>query len=552
MAESEKNQGNVSPGGTEYHSPVSSHEDLGMEGWEEERTNADQETERLQGARPKDLPTEPPPGSMTEVQFQQRNVGIGGPSSHLRDFAGGVETQRLGHWPPVRNIPPPAGVMPHTYGSMWDAPGQQGQNVNVNGHPPWVMTSTPMGVPGQYPVVPGQYPMVPSEQNVTIGRQVVTDLTRMVERLTTLLADPRRVGVNSVESLCDRRNRARDDQARGREEPSTGTMADEPQAYVLGSPTEEPPVRGSSRRDTAAPADRMRALGKKYQEPDKFLGEFGTWDVFRDDWQRVCCWNEWTEEVARESLLIHVKGSAKSFLMTVPDLARKTHQEILGILEERYGFRRTYDEERRLLERRRKAPQETFHKLQQDILNMTSRVYRDANDAYRTRAARDHFIKALPKNIQPFVAASRPDSIQEAVEAASATCLVLDPDQLGNLHQEEQPTRRVRLTDSYPVEESEDDALEDTVTLRVRMEDMVCRRCGKKGHFARMCSQPATCYNCEEQGHIKPDCPYELRPLDSRNRPTGPLVRKGERNTSKMSGNEVRSQPMVRAGIDRN
>jgi hypothetical protein len=185
----------------------------------------------------------------------------------------------------------------------------------------------------------------------------------------------------------------------------------------------------------------MRALGKKYQEPDTFVGDFGTWDIFRDDWERVCRCNEWTEEVARESLLIHVKGSAKSFLMTVPDLARKTHKELLNLLEERYGFKRTYDEERRLLERRRKAPQETFHKLQQDILNMTSRVYRDANDAYRTRAARDHFLKALPKNIQPYVAAGRPGTIQEAVEAASAICLVMDPDQLGNLSLEEQTTK---------------------------------------------------------------------------------------------------------------
>jgi hypothetical protein len=96
---------------------------------------------------------------------------------------------------------------------------------------------------------------------------------------------------------------------------------------------------------------------------------------------------------------------------------------------------------------------------------MSSRVYQDANDAYQTQTARDHSIKALPKNIQPFVAASRPESIQEAVEAASATCLVLDPYQLGNLHQEEQPIGRVRLTEFQQPDEIDEEALEETITL---------------------------------------------------------------------------------------
>jgi hypothetical protein len=110
----------------------------------------------------------------------------------------------------------------------------------------------------------------------------------MVERLNTLLAEPRRIGVESVESLCDRCNQARNDQARGHEEGAARGSTRGSQDYLLGIPTEEPPPRGPSRREPAATVDRMKALGKKYQEPNRFLGDFGTWDVFKDDWLRVC------------------------------------------------------------------------------------------------------------------------------------------------------------------------------------------------------------------------------------------------------------------------
>jgi hypothetical protein len=80
---------------------------------------------------------------------------------------------------------------------------------------------------------------------------------------------------------------------------------------------------------------------------------------------------------------------------------------------------------------------------------------------------------------------------------------------------------------------------DETSVLCVKMEDVECRKCGKKGHFGRLCPLTVQCYNCEEIGHIKPDCLYEIRPLDAKNRPYGPLVK---RTTPKPSGNDDRSQ----------
>jgi 6-phosphogluconolactonase/glucosamine-6-phosphate isomerase/deaminase len=39
------------------------------------------------------------------------------------------------------------------------------------------------------------------------------------------------------------------------------------------------------------------------------------------------------------------------------------------------------------------------------------------------------------------------------------------------------------------------DVVEDTSVLRVKMEDIICRKCGKKGHFAGLFPLTAQCYN---------------------------------------------------------
>jgi hypothetical protein len=94
-------------------------------------------------------------------------------------------------------------------------------------------------------------------------------------------------------------------------------------------------------------------------------------------------------------------------------------------------MKRTYDEETRILEHRKKQPTETYDALQQDILNMVGCVYADANDAFRVREARDCFLRALPAHIQAAVAGGCPENIQEATRAVSMISKWVDPKQLG-------------------------------------------------------------------------------------------------------------------------
>jgi hypothetical protein len=115
---------------------------------------------------------------------------------------------------------------------------------------------------------------------------------------------------------------------KGGEQQSTGAST----TYVLGTPTEEPPQEGG-RRDGLTPGDKMRLEGKKYYEPEKFTGEFGTWTSWRMDWEETVKWNEWSSETACRALWLFVKGNAKTYLATVSGLDEKTHKQILDALE---------------------------------------------------------------------------------------------------------------------------------------------------------------------------------------------------------------------------
>ena len=109
--------------------------------------------------------------------------------------------------------------------------------------------------------------------------------------------------------------------------------------YQLGTPV-------NSLGGAISPADKMKMLGKRYQTPDNFNGGFGEWDTYRDYWHRLVEWNEWPADIARQALLMHVKGDALTYLLNLPDYHVMTHNELIAALEERYGAARIQSEEK--------------------------------------------------------------------------------------------------------------------------------------------------------------------------------------------------------------
>ena len=52
--------------------------------------------------------------------------------------------------------------------------------------------------------------------------------------------------------------------------------------------------------------------------------------------------------------------------------------------------------------------------------------------------------------------------------------------------------------------------IEEGTTKQGKDEKVICRECGKEGHFSYNCPQ-IKCYNCGEYGHKSYDCPNKSR-----------------------------------------
>ncbi|GJX88945.1 reverse transcriptase domain-containing protein [Tanacetum coccineum] len=176
----------------------------------------------------------------------------------------------------------------------------------------------------------------------------------------------------------------------------------------------------------------------------------------------------------------------------------------------------------------------------QELASMCARMFPEESDKI------EKYIGGLPDMIYETVMASKPKTMQDAIEFATELMdkkirtLTEHPAQnkrkLDNNNQaQQQPSKKQGVAIAYTVGSGERKEYAGTLPLCNKCKfhrngqcTVKCANCKRVGHLTRDCGSPTatnnqrnlTCYECENQGHYRSDCP-ELKSQNHGNQAGG-------------------------------
>ncbi len=226
---------------------------------------------------------------------------------------------------------------------------------------------------------------------------------------------------------------------------------------------------------------------------------------------------------ARVFLAASLQGSAVKVLGNLTrGGSHITYQELVSLLEKRFGPRRLAENHLMELRHRRQGPRESLQELGQSVRELTALAYPELTKEGRDRLARGHFSDAVEEQaIREGIFRARPKSLDDAVRAALNT-------EGFNKIEEHRGSRRSKLArtveseGSYPLTEVMEEQrqfkksfLENQREVKAWMEKItqtITPRTTANGQttggiYRRWKGTPnESCYRCKEKGHFARNC----------------------------------------------
>ena len=244
--------------------------------------------------------------------------------------------------------------------------------------------------------------------------------------------------------------------------------------------------------------------GRPNITPDRFDGK-SSWVDYRKHFEACVVANGWTEAQAAVFLAASLKGAALKVLGRCNQEGGQTapkYQEILKLLGAQFGPGQMAENYLMELRMRRQGPNESLRELGQAITELVTLAYPEFDESGRDRLARAHFADAIEKqSIREGIFRARPQKLHEAIRAALAT------ENFERMEaQREGIPRRVkfcrisganegetgRQTGPTPANNFQREPRFGSVPREMlAQEDIICFKCGGRGHFARRCPSPS-------------------------------------------------------------
>ena len=244
--------------------------------------------------------------------------------------------------------------------------------------------------------------------------------------------------------------------------------------------------------------------------PDKFAGKI-PWSDYKRHFDVCMQLNRWNDVDAGQFLATRLQGPALKVLNNIPVGRILTYTELVYQLDRRFGSGDQAENFLFELRMRRRHPKESLQELGQSIRDMSSLAYPELNTEARERLAKGHFSDAIDDpDIRAGIFRAHPVTLNDAIQAGLMTESFMKAERA---RERSRPPRHIRAVETsspavpVPVDnETRKEINEMKASLTQLMELMKHMHTTDKER-----SKDVICYNCQEKGHYRRDCPKPVQ-----------------------------------------
>lgn len=262
----------------------------------------------------------------------------------------------------------------------------------------------------------------------------------------------------------------------------------------------------------------MKMAARPAVLPETFSGE-GSFVDWLDHFETVAEVNEWGSAAKALWLRVRLVGRAQNAIKTLSEEEKADYTKAKDKLMERFepGSKcALYEAE---FQSRRKRPGEDWPSFGEDLKSLAIKAFPDLNEAAKERLAVSNYLSQLDPQLGFSVRQRKPKTIAEAV----TTTLEMDSYRLASSNAATGNIQQPQCDPSFvdAIQSKHDVVMDMMQQLMVRMDKLetelqrsqrryndyprrrntskdqngekppvVCRRCGKEGHYARGCAAP--------------------------------------------------------------
>ena len=257
---------------------------------------------------------------------------------------------------------------------------------------------------------------------------------------------------------------------------------------------------------------RLQSLPKSLSYDGK-----GSWQAFLTKFGKFAAIYEWTEEEKRDYLCLCLTDKASEFYALTTDRhVEMTYAEVVEKLEKRFGYRELPETAMVTFSSAVQREEESLDEWADRVLTLAGKAFRELPDAFMTQQAILRFcMGAREKEAGEQVVNQRPQTIEQAIDKMKWAIHTH-----GLMYGRPKAVRQVVSAEEVQVAEvrvgdqSKSNGRVEALEKRVgKLEEKMDAVMGKLDKLlARQSRSPTSspsrqCYNCNEAGHFRRECP---------------------------------------------